>query len=157
MGFNVSASMGYQLENSEFLRSAAKNILNRSASPDATQRIIEKTLFNSDVQLRELYTNPQLSVIKASTQISINNSLKETLKYLKNHANKKSVKAPVLGELWNIFSSNNEASEKNPYKGELYDFEIKTFLQRKKTSPQKAQLVYQLRRLVIFQLLLLLF
>ena len=60
----------------------------------------------------------------ASTQISINNSLKETLKYLKNHANKKSVKAPVLGELWNIFSSNNEASEKNPYKGELYDFEI---------------------------------
>ena len=28
MGFNVSASMGYQLENSEFLRSAAKNILN---------------------------------------------------------------------------------------------------------------------------------
>ena len=118
MGFNVSASMGYQLENSEFLRSAAKNILNRSASPEATQRIIEKTLFNSDVQLR------QLSVIKASTQISINNSLKETLKYLKNHANKKSVKAPVLGELWNIFSSNNEASEKNPYKGELYDFEI---------------------------------
>ena len=100
MGFNVSASMGYQLENSEFLRSAAKNILNRSASPEATQRIIEKTLFNSDVQL------------------------KETLKYLKNHANKKSVKAPVLGELWNIFSSNNEASEKNPYKGELYDFEI---------------------------------
>lgn len=83
MGFNVSASMGYQLENSEFLRSAAKNILNRSASPEATQRIIEKTLFNSDVQLRELYTNPQLSVIKASTQISINNSLKETLKYLK--------------------------------------------------------------------------
>ena len=152
MGFNVSASMGYQLENSEFLRSAAKNILNRSASPETTQRIIEKTLFNSDVQLRELYTNPQLSVIKASTQISINNSLKETLKYLKNHANKKSAKAPVLGELWNIFSSNNEASEKNPYKGELYDFEID-----KKTSPQKAQLVYQLRRLVIFQLLLLLF
>ena len=124
MGFNVSASMGYQLENSEFLRSAAKNILNRSASPETTQRIIEKTLFNSDVQLRELYTNPQLSVIKASTQISINNSLKETLKYLKNHANKKSAKAPVLGELWNIFSSNNEAYEKNPYKGELYDFEI---------------------------------
>ena len=53
-----------------------------------------------------------------------NNSLKETLKYLKNQANKKSAKAPVLGELWNIFSSNNGASEKNPYKGELYDFEI---------------------------------
>ena len=124
MGFNVSASMGYQLENSEFLRSAAKNILNRSASSETTQRIIEKTLFNQDAQLKELYTNPQLSIIKASTQISVNNSLKETLKYLKNHANKKSVKSPVLGELWDIFSAVNEDSEKNPYKGELYDFEI---------------------------------
>ena len=83
MGFNVSASMGYQLENSEFLRSAAKNILNRSASPETTQRIIEKTLFNSDVQLRELYTNPQLSVIKASTQISMmpsSSSISEAIK-----------------------------------------------------------------------------
>ncbi len=125
MGLNVSASLTYNLDNSEILRSTAKNILNKSgASTEATQKIIEKTLFNNDIALRESYTNPQLSVLKASTQITLNESLKETLKYLKEHANKKVAKKPVLGELWSIFTTNNEASEKNPYHGELYEFEI---------------------------------
>lgn len=124
MGLNVSTALSYQLENRELLRSTAKNILEKSSSQEVTQKIIEKTLLNTDNQLKEIYTNPQLSVIKASTQISLNNSLKETLKYLKEHANRKSKKEPVLGELWNIFSTNNEASEKNPYKGELFDFKI---------------------------------
>ena len=39
MGFNVSASMGYQLENSEFLRSAAKNILNNISKPDSVDNL----------------------------------------------------------------------------------------------------------------------
>ena len=124
MGFDVSFTTAYQLENREILRNAAQNILNRTASSEAAQKIIEKTLFDTNAQIREVYTNPQLSVIKASTQISINNSLKETLKYLKNHAANKTVKQPVLGELWNMFSANNEESDENPYKGELYDFEI---------------------------------
>ena len=125
MGLNVSASLTYNLDNSEILRSTAKNILNKSgASTEATQKIIEKTLFNNDIALRESYTNPQLSVLKASTQITLNESLKETLKYLKEHANKKVAKKPVFGELWSIFTTNNEASEKNPYHGELYEFEI---------------------------------
>lgn len=125
MGLNVSASLAYNLDNGEILRNTARNILNKSgASTETTQQIIEKTLFNNDAVLREAYTNPQMSVLKASTQITLNESLKETLKYLKEHANKKVVKEPVLGELWNIFTANNEASEKNPYKGELYDFEI---------------------------------
>ena len=125
MGLNVSASLAYNLDNGEILRNTARNILNKSgASAETTQQIIEKTLFNNDAVLREAYTNPQMSVLKASTQITLNESLKETLKYLKEHANKKVVKEPVLGELWNIFTANNEASEKNPYKGELYDFEI---------------------------------
>lgn len=125
MGLNVSASLTYNLDNSEILKSTAKNILNKSgASTEATQKIIEKTLFNNDIALRESYTNPQLSVLKASTQITLNESLKETLKYLKEHANKKVAKKPVLGELWSIFTTNNEASEKNPYHGELYEFEI---------------------------------
>lgn len=125
MGLNVSASLTYNLDNSEILRSTAKNILNKSgASTEATQKIIEKTLFNNDIALRESYTNPQLSVLKASTQITLNESLKETLKYLKEHANKKVAKKPVLGELWSIFTTNNEASEKNQYHGELYEFEI---------------------------------
>lgn len=121
MGFSVSASTSYQLDNAEILRNTAKNILNNGgASAESAQKIIEKTIFENDKQ----YTNPQLSVIKASTQITINNSLKETLKYLKDHANRRVKKEYVLGDLWNIFSANNDASEKNPYKGELYDFEI---------------------------------
>lgn len=121
MGFSVSASTSYQLDNAEILRNTAKNILNNGgASAESAQKIIEKTIFDNDKQ----YTNPQLSVIKASTQITINNSLKETLKYLKDHANRRVKKEYVLGDLWNIFSANNDASEKNPYKGELYDFEI---------------------------------
>lgn len=125
MGFNVSVTTSYQLDNAETLRNTAKNILkNGGASSDATQRIIEKTLFDSNTQLKETYTNPQLSVLKASTQITLNNSLKETLKYLREHAIKTSKKEHVFGELWDIFSASNDASEKNPYKGELYDFEI---------------------------------
>ena len=125
MGLNVSASLAYNLDNRETLRNTAKNILNKSgASAETTQSIIEKTLFNNDIALKEAYTNPQISVLKASTQITLNKSLNETLRYLKEHANKKAVKQPALGELWNIFTTNNDASEKNPYKGELYDFVI---------------------------------
>ncbi len=129
MGLNVSTnSYSYEYENRENLRNAAKNILNRKgATSEATQKIIEKTLFEGDRQLKELYTNPQLTALKASTQISINKSLSATLNYLKSQAKKRQeVKKPVFGELWNIYSANNEASEKNPYHGELYNFEIDT-------------------------------
>ena len=119
MGLNVSMDYNFRLENRENLRNAAKNILDNSGAPsEATQRIIDKTLFEK----HEI--NPQLSIIKASTQISVNNTLKETLKYLKSHANQNVHKTPMLGDLWNVFSANNEASEQNPYKGELIDFKI---------------------------------
>ncbi len=125
MALNVSMDYSFQLENRENLRNTARTILNKAGADSTTTRnMIEKTIFNSDTQLKEVYTNPQLSVIKASAQISINNTLKETLKYLKEHAGKRVVKKPVLGELWDIYNATNESSEKNPYKGELYDFEI---------------------------------
>ena len=99
MGLSVSASNSYLLDNQEVLRNTAKNILSKGgASAETTQKIIEKTLFNYNNQLKDVYTNPQLSVIKASTQISINNSLKETLKYLKEQAAKKAPKEPKFGE-----------------------------------------------------------
>ncbi len=122
MGLNVSSmENSFQFENRENLRNTAKNILSKSgATTEATQKIIEKTIFDGDRQLKELYTNPQLAVLKASTQISVNNSLKETLKYLKDHANKKPVKKPVLGELWEICQNSDEKS----YNGELCDFLI---------------------------------
>ena len=40
--------------------------------------------------------------------------------YLKSHANKKTAKEPVLGELWNLFNENEIQS----YEGELMNFEI---------------------------------
>ena len=84
MGLNVSMNYSFQLENRDILKNTAKNILtNIGATPEATQKIVEKTLFEGDRLLKEQYTNPQLSVLKASTQISINDTLKETLKYLK--------------------------------------------------------------------------
>ncbi len=120
MGINITHTMNtYQgFENRENLRNAAKNILNRqNASNETVQKIIDKTVFDY---------NPQLSIIKASTQISVNSSLKETLKYLKEHANKKPVKEPVLGELWNLAEkSKSEDNENN----ELYDFEVDNSLE----------------------------
>ena len=125
MGLNVSMDYTYQLDNKENLKNAAKNILNRGgASSETVQKIVEQTIFNNDRALKEIYTNPQFNVLKASTQITISNSLKETLKYLKTHSVQKQKKTPIFGELWNIFEANNEASEENPYKGELYDFQI---------------------------------
>lgn len=117
MGFMVSA--GYPLDNGEMLRNAAKNILNKNGtSSEATQKIIEQTLFNdANLQMKDLYTNSQLAVLKASTQVSINNSLKETIKYL---SNRKVAKKHVLGELWDVLQESDEKS----YNGELYDFEI---------------------------------
>ena len=100
MALSVSASNSYLLDNQEILRNTAKNILSKGgASAETTQKIIEKTLFNYNNQLKDVYTNPQLSVIKASTQISINNSLKKTLQYLKEQAAKKAPKEPKFGEL----------------------------------------------------------
>ena len=117
MTLNITQTMNsFQFENRENLRNAARNILNKQgATQEAAQKVLEQTIF-TETSLN----NPQLSIIKASSQISLNNSLKETLKYLKSHANKKIVKEPVLGELWNLF----EKREDKTYNGELIDFEI---------------------------------
>lgn len=111
MGLNVSTSMGF--ENRNFLRNAAREILQRSgASQETTSEILEKTIFDENIAQKS-----ELSILRASTQISLNKSLSETLKYLKSHAGKKQEKAPVFGELWNSFSENNGDFE-------LYEFEI---------------------------------
>lgn len=122
MGINITHTMDlFQFENKENLRNTARYILNKNgASEEASQKIVEKTIFDADKQIKDLYSNPQLAVIKASSQISMNNTLKETLKYLKSHANKKITKEPVLGELWEKLNSSSE----NAYKGELLEFQI---------------------------------
>ena len=120
MGLNVTHTLGsFQFENRENLRNTAKDILQKQgASNENMQRILDKTIFDSD---GKIYSNSQLAVIKASTQMSLNNSLKETLKYLKNHASKKTRKEYAFGEIWNLINNEDITEE---YKGELIDFEV---------------------------------
>ncbi len=119
MGMNITHTMNsFQFENREHLRNTARDILNRKASEKVTENIAQKALNANSV-----YHNPQLAIIKASSQISINNSLKETLKYLRSHANQKENKKHILGELWETIKSETELD----YNGELLDFEINIF------------------------------
>lgn len=113
MGINITHTNSFQFENRENLRNTARNILNsKGASPETMQKIIDKTIFDT----KAFYNNSGVSA-NIAQQIAINNSLKETLKYLKN--NKKPAKKPVLGELYNIVSD-----KEDNYQGELSDFEI---------------------------------
>lgn len=118
MGINVSTTMGF--ENRNFLRNAAKEILQKSgADSEKASDIAQKAIFASS----DFASSTELNVIKASAQITQNKSLKETLKYLQAHANDKRKKY-VLGELWQQFDENEEDN----YQGELIDFEIDTNL-----------------------------
>lgn len=118
MSINISTSMGF--ENSEIIKNNAKNILQQNGvetvkANNASQEIIS---FNNGLGFPA-----QNYVLMASTQITVNNTLRETLQYLKNHRNN-TKKEPVLGELWAIMNTENNSSEENPYHGDLLDFEI---------------------------------
>lgn len=106
MGINIPQTMNsYQFENGEHLRNTARNILSRTGvSNEESENILETTIFGS--RDSRIYSDAQLSILKASSQIILNNPLKETSKYIKNNTSKK----PVLGELWKIFE-NDENSE----------------------------------------------
>lgn len=122
MGMNITHTMNnFNFENKQNLRNTAKDILNRQgASNNSMQNILNQTIFGSENNSSDIFVNPQLAILKASNQISANNSLKETLKYLKQQANKKNQKKAILGDIWNNFNEN----VKEPYQGELLDFEI---------------------------------
>ena len=117
MSINITHTMNNShFESKENLKNAAKNLLNRQgASAETTHKILEQTIFTNSS-----YNSPQLNILNTSAQITLNNSLKETLKYLKEQANKKEVKKYVLGELW-------EQVEREDYQGETFDFEINFF------------------------------
>ena len=117
MGMNITHTMNsFQFENREHLRNTARDILNRKAPEKVAENITQKALNANSV-----YHNPQLAIIKASSQISMNNSLKETLKYLRSQANQKENKKHILGELWDTIKDETE------YTGELLDFEINIY------------------------------
>ena len=114
MGINVSTAMNF--ENRDSLRNTAKEILLKNG---ASQKKATDTLYNAIFADSDSVSTTELNIIKASTQISLNKSLKETLKYLQAHANDKRKKY-VLGDLWNKF----DKGEKDNYQGELIDFEL---------------------------------
>ena len=78
---NVSLTSG--LENQEFISTSAK-MFQQKSSENAGQR--SQTIPNAFSEQLSLATMSSLSVLKASTQVTLNDSLKETLKYLKAHA-----------------------------------------------------------------------
>ena len=121
MRLNITHTMNnMNFENRESLKNTARDILNRQgASSETTSSILENTIFNATNKNGDFYVNPQLAILKASSQISLNNNLKETLKYIKSQAHKKQAKQHVFGELWNSFNENLD----NNY-NELLDFEI---------------------------------
>ena len=118
MDINITHTMNSnQFENRENLRRTAKEILNKhGASSESVEKIMDKTIFGTESRA---YSNAQLSILAASSQISMSNSLKETLKYLKNNYSKKEIKKPVLGEIWDLFS--HEELNNNT---DIIDFEI---------------------------------
>ena len=107
MGFNITQTTNnYGFENRENQRNTATMILNRSgASEGVSNQNLNKTIFDYDGRV---YSNAQLSILKAASQISLNGTLKETLRYLKSQPIKKAAKTPVLGELWNLFTREQE-------------------------------------------------
>lgn len=116
MGINITQT-NYSFENRENLRNTAREILNKqNNSNEPAQNILNKTIFGSE---SSIYSNAQLSILKASSQISINGTLKETLKYLKNNPVKKTDKRVILGELWDLFTQNE-----NDKPVEISDWEI---------------------------------
>ena len=114
MGINVSTSMGF--ENRNFLRDTARQILQQNgAKEENANEIVQKIsypVYNSAAEALNSY--------RAATQITLNKSLKETLKYLQAHAQDRK-KQYVLGELWEMLG---DYDSEDKYQGELVDFEI---------------------------------
>ncbi|MCQ2739470.1 MAG: hypothetical protein MJ237_04500 [bacterium] len=99
MSINIMQTMNnYQFENRENLRNTARDILSgKKHSSEDIQKIIDRTFSLTD---DSKYINAQKSIIMASSQITLNKSLKATLNYLKSQSNNKK-KQHILGELWN--------------------------------------------------------
>ena len=119
MGLSVSTSMGF--ENRELFQNSAQNLAQSS------EKTVEKTTANNS-QLSTVLTNykpltTEQYLLLASTQITVNNSLKETLKYLQNHAIERK-KEYRFGDLWKMLYDENDDSDEKPYDGILLDIVI---------------------------------
>ena len=118
MELNIAQTNSFNFESRENLKNAAKNILTqKGSSEEAAKKFIEETIF-SDIE----YNTPQREIYATSVQLSINNSLKETLKYLKKQNYKKQTKKSILGELWETFE--NTESYATPIDNNTIEFVI---------------------------------
>ena len=111
MSINVSTSMGF--ENREFLKDNAKKILQKQGA--SSEQIDEIT---NNVRLTD-YKPIDLNILSMSSQITLSNSIKETLKYLRSHSRDKRKKY-ILGELWEQFDNTKD----NVLQSELINFEV---------------------------------
>lgn len=113
MGINITGTMNTsQFENRENLRNAAKNILNKTnSSKETIDNIINENIFDYKNEIEKSNYN-------GINQVILNQSLKETLKYLKKNSQKKEKKQAKLGELWTLFNN----SENDNIENELLDF-----------------------------------
>jgi hypothetical protein len=113
MGINITGAMNTsQFENKENLRNAAKNILNKTnSSKETIDNIINENIFDYKNEIEKSNYN-------GINQVILNQSLKETLKYLKKNSQKKEKKQAKLGELWTLFNN----SENDNIENELLDF-----------------------------------
>ena len=103
MQLNITHTNSFQFEDRDYLKNHARNLLqNKNDTLDNVEKIIDKTIFND-------LGSKQATFINASAPISYSENLKETLKYLKNHA-RKAEKKHVLGEIWESF----DYSEQEP-------------------------------------------
>ena len=104
MGLNVSTSMGF--ENRNFLRNAAREILQRSgASKEVTSKIVDTLIFD------KTYLSSEQKALQAAAQITFSESLKNSLKNIKNKKQQKQIKAPVFGELWEKFNEKEQSDD----------------------------------------------
>ena len=113
MSINVSTSMGF--EKRENLKNTAKNILQKKGSNSSDAEKIAQTVVYDFVE--DNLTGQ--TILKATTQVSFDKNLKDTLNYLRAHANDRRKKEYVLGELWHTFSD-----KKDSYNNELIDFVV---------------------------------
>jgi hypothetical protein len=115
MGINITGTMNTsQFENRENLRNAAKNILNKTHSSKVSiDNIINDNIFDYKNEIEKNNYN-------GINQVILNQSLKETLKYLKKNSQKKEKKQAKLGELWTLFNN----SENDNIENELLDFTL---------------------------------
>ena len=116
---SISISTAMRFGNQELSRNNAKEILQKNAVEITGSETVQKAAIFENTSRIPAYQYVWLS----SAQITANNTLKETIKYLKNKE-RQAKKEPVFGELWEIMNVENEQSENNPYHGDLIDFEI---------------------------------